>query len=186
MEDSAIVELYFQRNEEAITESDRKYGRYCAAIAANILHNREDEEECVSDTWLRAWNAIPPARPRILRAFFGKIVRNLSLNRWEMQRAGKRGGGETGVALDELAECLADPGLMEWSADRSVIADVLNRFLAGLSGEERIMFVRRYWYLDSVKEIAASMGFGESKVKMTLLRTRRALAAQLAEEGIIV
>ena len=104
MEDAEIIELYFRRSEEAIAESDRKYGAYCSSIAWRILKSREDSEECVSDTWLRAWGAMPPARPRFLRAFFGKITRNLSLGRYERDHAAKRGGGEVSIALDELGE----------------------------------------------------------------------------------
>jgi len=186
MEDHAIIELYNQRSERAIAESDRKYGRYCGAVAMRILQNAEDAEECVSDTWLRSWQAIPPARPRILKAFFGKITRNLSLNRLEREHADKRGGGETRVLLDELAECIADAGAAEWSADRAVITDVLNRFLADLPEENRKVFVRRYWYMEPVSEIAASLGSGESRIKMMLQRARKELSKRLAAEDIEV
>ena len=186
MEDHAIIDLYFQRSETAIAESDRKYGRYCGSVAFRILKNAEDSEECVSDTWLRAWNAMPPARPQILKAFFGKITRNLSLNRLEKETADKRGGGEHHVLLDELAECIADAGASEWSADRAVITEVLNRFLAALPEENRIIFVRRYWYMETVPEIAAAFASKESRIKMMLLRARKELAKQLKEEGIEV
>ena len=184
MEDSRIIELYFERSETAIVESERKYGRYCGTIAMNILGNREDTEECVSDTWLRAWNAIPPAKPRLLKAFFGRITRNLALNLWEKKRAGKRGGGESSVVLDELEECIADAEAYTWSADRYVLTETLNRFLKGLPEEKRTIFIRRYWYMDQVKDIASEMGLGESKVKMTLLRTRKELMEVLKKEGI--
>ena len=186
MEDAAIIELYFARREEAITESDRKYGRYCTVIASNILKNREDAEECVSDTWLRAWRAIPPTRPSVLKIFFGKITRNLSLNRWEKEHAAKRGGDGMDAVLEELEECIADAGAAGWSADRAVLTDVLNCFLSELKPEQRVMFVRRYWYMDPVKVIAEELGCGESKVKMTLSRAREKLAARLKEEGIEV
>lgn len=186
MEDQAIIELYFKRSEQALAESDLKYGHYCGKIALNILRNREDAEECVSDTWFRAWNAIPPERPNILKAFFGRITRNLSLNRLELLHADKRGGGESNVLLDELAECVADAGAAEWSADRAVITDVLNRFLEGLPETNRIVFVRRYWYMETVAEIARELSCGESRVKMMLMRGRRELAKQLKEEGIDV
>jgi RNA polymerase sigma-70 factor (ECF subfamily) len=184
MEDSRIIDLYWKRSEEAITESDRKYGRYCGTIAMNILGNREDVEECVSDTWLRAWNAIPPARPLILKAFLGKITRNLSLNMLEKSRAGKRGGGEGCAVLDELEEWIADEGADTWSADRYVLTETLKRFLSTLPEEKRVIFVRRYWYMDQVKTIADDLGVGESKVKMTLFRVRKELAQVLKKEGI--
>ena len=186
MEDAAIIELYFQRSERAVSESDKKYGRYCGTIARNILGNAEDAEECVSDTWLRAWNTIPPTRPSFLKAFFGKITRNLSLNRIEKDTAQKRGGGVTAAALDELAECVADERASNWSADGAVIKDTLNAFLKDLSRENRIVFVRRYWYFEAVKDIAKSMGFSESKTKMMLKRAREALAKKLEKEGIEV
>lgn len=186
MEDHAIIELYFQRSETALAESDRKYGKYCAAIARNILRSAEDAEECVSDTWLRAWHAIPPTRPQRLRIFFGRITRNLSLNRWEKENAEKRGGGEVSLALDELSECVADPAAMSWNPDGAVITEVLNAFLASLPAEKRTIFMRRYWYMESVRDIARSLGIGESKVKMTLLRAREALKELLLKEGISV
>ncbi len=184
MEDSRIIELYWERSEEALTESERKYGRYCGSIAMNILGNREDTEECVSDTWLRAWNAIPPAKPVFLKAFLGKITRNLALNLWEKNRAGKRGGGEGTAVLDELEECVADSGAGTWSADHYVLAEVLKTFLGTLAEEKRTIFIRRYWYMDPVKTIADDLGIGESKVKMTLMRTRKELAEVLRKEGI--
>ena len=184
MDDGRIIELYFERSESAVAESEKKYGRYCGTIALNILGNPEDAEECVSDTWLRAWNAIPPARPRFLKAFLGKITRNLALNVLEKNRAGKRGGGEGTAVLDELEEWIADSGAASWSADHYVLTETLKRFLNTLSEEKRTIFIRRYWYMDPVKVIADDMGIGESKVKMTLLRTRKALAEELAREGI--
>ena len=184
MDDSRIIELYFERSESAVAESEKKYGRYCGTIAMNILGNREDSEECVSDTWLRAWNAIPPAKPRFLKAFLGKITRNLALNLLEKNRASKRGGGEGTAVLDELEEGVADSGAATWSADRYVLTETLKRFLKDLPEERRVIFVRRYWYMQPVKEIAEDMGIGESKVKMTLLRTRKALAEELGKEGI--
>ena len=186
MEDTMIIDLYVKRIEAAITESDRKYGAYCGTIAGNILKNAQDTEECVNDTWLRAWNTIPPTIPVRLKAFFGRIARNLALNRWERERAAKRGGSEADLALDELTECISNARAEEWSADRAVLTDVLNRFLSELPEETRGMFVRRYWYMDPVKDIAARYGAGESKVKMTLMRARRELAKQLAAEGIDV
>lgn len=186
MEDKQIIDLYWQRSEQAISETDRKYGHYCKTIAQRILMSIEDSEECVSDTWLRAWNAIPPERPSILKAFLGKITRNLSINRYEQMHAAKRGGGEYASALDEIAECVADPHVETWSADREVLVATLNSFLGSMKKENRIIFVKRYWYMQSVKEIAEELKIGESKVKMTLLRARNDLAERLLKEGIEV
>ena len=184
MDDREIIELYLNRKEQAVTESDAKYGRYCGRIAYNILGDIEDTEECVSDTWLRAWNAIPPTIPKILKAFFGKITRNLSLNRLEKEHARKRGSGETGAVLDELAECVADPRAEAWSADSVVLRDTINAFLKDLPAENRRIFIRRYWYMDPVSQIALDERCGESRIKMILLRARKELAKRLTKEGI--
>ncbi len=184
MDDSRIINLFWERSESAIAETEKKYGRYCGTIAINILGNREDTEECVSDTWMRAWNAIPPARPVVLKAFLGKITRNLALNILEKNRAGKRGGGEGTAVLDELEECVADAGAASWSAEGYVLKETLEAFLKGLPEEKRVIFVRRYWYMDPVKKIAEDLSVTESKVKMTLLRTRKELAEVLKKEGI--
>ena len=184
MDDSRIINLFWERSESAIAETEKKYGRYCGTIAINILGNREDTEECVSDTWMRAWNAIPPARPVVLKAFLGKITRNLALNILEKNRAGKRGGGEGTAVLDELEECVADAGAASLSAEGYVLKDTLEAFLKGLPEEKRVIFVRRYWYMDPVKKIAEDLSVTESKVKMTLLRTRKELAEVLKKEGI--
>ena len=175
---------WMSRKEQAVTESDAKYGRYCGRIAYNILGDIEDTEECVSDTWLRAWNAIPPTIPKILKAFFGKITRNLSLNRLEKEHARKRGSGETGAVLDELAECVADPRAEAWSADSVVLRDTINAFLKDLPAENRRIFIRRYWYMDPVSQIALDERCGESRIKMILLRARKELAKRLMKEGI--
>lgn len=184
MEDQQIVELFWRRDQAAVTETARKYGRYCHAIAYNILHNREDSEECVNDTYLNAWRAMPPQRPERLSAFLGKIARNLSLKRWEKYHAEKRGAGQAALALDELAECVPASGSVEQAIDGLALAEVLDRFLASLPAERRKIFMRRYWYLSSIKEIAAEFGVSQSKVKMSLLRSREALRKTLEKEGI--
>ena len=184
MQDEQIIDLYWERSEEAIRETDKKYGKYCGTIAWNILYSAEDAEECVNDTWMNAWNAMPPHRPGFLKAFLGKITRNLALNLYEKKHAEKRGGGETAAPLSELEECIASPEAASWSPDRQVLTDVLNGFLRKLSYEKRTIFVRRYWYFDQVKDIARDLGISESKVKMTLLRQRRELAEILGKEGI--
>jgi len=184
MEDHQIVELYWARSERAIPETADKYGRYCYTIACHILHSREDSEECVNDTYLHAWNAMPPQRPNKLSAFLGRITRNLSLNRWDKYSAEKRGAGQVFLSLDELQECIPAPDRAEQIVDDIALADILNRFLASLSAENRKIFMRRYWYFSSVKEIAEDYRFSESKVKMSLLRSRARLKLLLEKEGI--
>ena len=144
MEDSRIVELYWDRDETAISESSAKYGGYCYQIAFRILALREDAEECVGDTWLRAWEAMPPSRPGRLDTFLGKITRNLSLDRWRAQRAQKRWQGQAEAALEELGDCLSAPGGVEQETEAAALAESLDRFLAALPQEKRVLFVRRY------------------------------------------
>ena len=184
MEDKQIVELYWARSERAISETKQKYGRYCRSIAYNILHNREDSEECVNDTYFNAWRAIPPQRPGRLSTYLGKITRNLALNKWEKYTAEKRGAGQVELALNELSECIPAPNRVDQAADDLAVAEILNRFLASLSKEARMIFMRRYWYFSPIKEIAADFAVGESKVKMTLMRTRNTLKNILEKEGI--
>ena len=186
MEDRSIVDLYWARDEEAIAASRDKYGAYCGAIARNILTDAEDVPECVNDTWLGAWNAIPPQRPDFLGAFLGRITRNLSLKRWRRQTAQKRGGGEVPLALEELSRALPageDPAAVYESKE---VAQSIDRFLRGLPKLVRQLFLRRYWYLESIAGIADSLGYGESRVKMSLLRTRKKLKQYLEQEGIVV
>lgn len=185
MDDGGIIALFWERSDRAIAESADKYGAYCRYIAHAILQNREDAEECVNDTWLRAWNAIPPRRPERLQFFLGKITRNLALNRWEKDRAQKRGGGQVPLILDELAECISAGTEGEHITDELHLRQVLDRFLAGLPARTRKIFVRRYWYMSPVKEIAAEYGLPESTVAVTLFRTRNQLKAVLEKEGIL-
>ena len=184
MEDNQIIRLYFDRSEEAISQTAAKYGKYCHTIAYNILHNFEDSEECVNDTYWKAWNIIPPRRPKRLAAFLGKITRNLSLDKYRHYTADKRGGGELAVALEELGDCISSIGSMGDHTEEIVLVEVLNSFLASLSAEHRKIFMRRYWYVSSVKEIADDYGITESKVKMSLLRSRNQLKTVLEKEGI--
>lgn len=186
MEDSKIIELYWDRSEQAISETSHKYGRYCHYIAYTILHNDKDSEECVNDTYLRAWNSIPPKRPRKLQTFLGKITRNLSLNKWEKLSAEKRGAGQISLVLDELAECIPGEEGVEHIAEDMVIRDTINCFLDRLPTETRKIFVRRYWYMSSVREIAQEYGLSESKVTVTLFRTREKLKTVLEKEGIVL
>ena len=186
MDDRQIIALYNERSEAALSETAKKYGRYCHTIAYNILRNEEDSEECVNDTWLRAWEAIPPQCPERLSAFLGKITRNLALNRYKHKNREKRGGGQMLLALEELAECIPGTNSAEEAANESLLVEELNRFLEGLPAEKRKIFMRRYWYMSSVKEIAEDFGLSESKVKMTLLRMRSKLKQTLEKEGIVL
>lgn len=183
MDDQQIIALYLARSERAIAETDARHGPYCRAIARRILQSPEDSEECVNDTWLRAWNAIPPQRPKRLAVFLGRITRNLALDRWEAQHTQKRGGGQVCLALEELAQCLPAPGEGDMTETLALV-QALDRFLSGLPRQARLLFLRRYWYLDSVEEAARQLGLGESAAKMSLARSRRKLKAVLEKEGI--
>ncbi len=184
MEDKEIVDLYWLRSESAISETRSKYGKYCYAIAYNILCNIEDSEECVNDTYLRAWNSMPQHRPSVLKTFLGKITRNLALNRYKVLSAGKRDHGRVPLALDELRECVPGEDNTAHIVDDLALAEILNQFLSSLSVDQRKIFMRRYWYLSSIKEIAEEYGVGESKVKMSLMRSRSKLKTLLETEGV--
>ncbi len=184
MDDTKIIDLYWTRSESAISETAKKYGSYCRSIAFRILRNDQDSEECVNDTWLGAWNAMPPKRPAVLSTFLGRITRNLSLNRWKRCCAEKRGSGEMAVALEELQECVPAPDGVEAALDDMALADALSRFLFSLPQESQKIFVQRYWYLCSIREIASNCGASTSKVKMSLLRSRQGLRKFLQKEGI--
>lgn len=186
MDDRQIIELYWERSEDAISKTEQKYGRFCRSIAYNILHNDEDSEECVSDTYLKAWNEMPPKRPERLSAFLGRITRNISLHRYDHRSAQMRGGGEVTLALDELGECISSKESVENTIDDLELAAFLNRFLAALAPQSRIIFVRRYWYLYSIKEISAQLGVSESKVKTSLFRTHNALRTLLEKEDTVL
>ncbi|MCD7806224.1 MAG: RNA polymerase sigma factor [Lachnospiraceae bacterium] len=183
MEDTAIIGLYWDRDERAIHETDVKYGAYCHTIAYHILENQEDSEECVNDTWLRAWNSMPPQRPSYLRLFLGKITRNLSLDIWKNKQAGKRGGGELALALDELAECVADTKDVEGELQAKELARTIDRFLHTLPERERTVFLQRYFYMYSTGEVAKLHQLRENHVLVILSRTRKKLAAYLRKEG---
>ena len=183
MDDQKIIDLYWARSETAISETAQKYGRYCHSIAFNILHDREDSEECVNDTFFNAWNTIPPQRPSRLSAFLGKITRNLSLNKWEQYHAEKRGCGQVPLALEELRDCIPALGNVEQAADDLVLTEILNQFLSMLPKDRRKIFMRRYWYMDTIKEIAKGYSMSESKVKMSLLRSRNELKQLVEKEG---
>ena len=181
MDDKRIVTLFFQRDEQALTETRQKYGRYLHRVAQNILPVPQDAEECVNDTYLRAWNAIPPHRPSRLSVFLGKITRRLALDRYAALTADKRGGGTTAHLLEEWRDAIPEGGD---PADDMAVRDVLSRFLRQLPAEKRRVFIRRYWYGDTIAAIAADSHSTESKVKMTLSRTRDELKTFLEKEGI--
>ena len=183
MNDKNIVDLYFNRDEEAITQTDKKYGRYCYSIAYNILTNKEDAEESVSDTYMTAWRAIPPRRPSVLSAFLGKITRHISIDRWRERSAYKRGGGEVTLALEELEDCVAGLQNVEMEYERKELIRAYVKFLDTLPITERRVFLCRYWYVDSVEAIAEKFGFSQSKVKTMLYRTRKKFRKTLWEEG---
>jgi len=184
MDDRQILKLFEERSEAAISETAEKYGRYCHTIAYNILCNEEDTEECVNDTYLKAWEAIPPQVPEKLSAFLGKITRNLALDKYRFYNSAKRGGGQTALALEELQECVSAADSTEQAVSDKLLVEILNRFLKELPLEKRRIFMKRYWYLQSIQEIAGELAISESKVKMTLLRTRSKLKQVLEKEGI--
>ncbi len=181
MEDRQIVDLYWARSEDAIEKTQEKYGKYCLYIAKNILGSDEDAEECVNDAYVNVWNSIPPNRPEKLSAFIGKITRNLALNRISYKKAKKR-AGQSELVLEELEECL--PAMQGDPSDELLLRDALNCFLASLPRLTRMIFMKRYWYMASVRDIANDCGVGESRVKVTLMRTRTKLKEYLEKEGI--
>lgn len=184
MEDIQIIDLFWNRSEEAISETDRKYGAYCRTIAGNILPSREDTEECVSDAYYQLWNAIPPHRPLRFQSYLGKVTRNLALTRYRFLHAEKRGSGQIELALEELGEAVPDRSGSESITEKLVLTEVLNRFLGSLEPRARIFFVQRYWYFYPVKQIAFLGRVTESRVKMSLLRSRKALKEMLVQEGV--
>lgn len=183
MEDSAIVTLYWQRSEQAIAESDTKYGPYCGHIAYGLLQNSEDTQECVSDTWLAAWNAMPPHRPAVLRLFLGKLTRRLSLQRLRRQGRLKRGGRRGSAGAGGAGRLRSAGGDAQQALEGRELTRLLNRFLSGLPAAQRQVFLARYWYGAAVKDIARQFGYSESKVKSMLYRTREKLRLTLEKEG---
>lgn len=184
MTDNQIIQLYLERSENAVEQTKTKYGNYCYSVAMNILDNNEDSEECVNDTYLKAWNCIPPQKPARFSAFLGKITRCLALDMYRRKKAEKRGGRINEVS-EELSECLISADDVESHIDEVVLTGIINDFLSQLSAEQRKVFVRRYWYFCSINEIAAENGISKSKVKMMLLRIRNELKAKLEKEFFI-
>ena len=185
MDDESIIDLYWKRDEYAITATIVKYGAYCGSIAKNILQNNEDTEECISDTWLNTWNAIPPHRPPKLSAFLGKITRELSLNRYKARYTQKRGSGELVLALDELDEVIASTGAsVEQAIEYQEVGKTISDFLRKQPDESTDVFIRRYFHLCPIKQISDEFSISESKVKSILFRTRNRLRLYLESEGI--
>ena len=185
MEDSGIIALYWQRDQRAISETDSKYGLFCRSLAQRILSSREDAEECVNDTWHRAWNTMPPERPRSLRAYLARIARNLSIDRWRKSRAKKR-NIELEVMLSELEDCAAGGVSAEAAAENREITEGIERWLRSLPQEERRFLLGRYWYGKRVDELAAAAGCTPNRMAQRLRRLREGLRQSLEEEGISV
>ncbi len=185
MEDSRIIDLYWARDEQAIDATAKKYGRYCYRIAFNILSNNEDANESVNDTYMGAWKSIPPHRPSVLSTFLGKLTRRISLNKWRNQNRSKRGGGEVLMALDELSECIPSQHTPERELEMKELAQAINRFVGTLQPTERDIFVSRYWFLASIKEISLKFDYTESKTKSILFRVRKKLMNYLLKEGLV-
>ena len=185
MEDSQIVALYLNRDERALTETAHKYASYCHSIAYRILGNRSDAEEVVNDAYMGAWKSIPPNRPLSFSAYIGKITRSLALAKWRNSRTAKRGGGQTALALEELAECIPDKGNVEQQLEMKELTACMNRFVRSLPETEQKVFILRYWHLYSIGEIAKRFHFSESKVKSMLCRTRRKLCKDLKKEELL-
>lgn len=185
MEDREIIDLYWQRAQEAVTETERKYGAYLRTIAFHILRSREDAEESLNDTYYDAWNSMPPLRPVNLQGFLGQITRRRSIDRWRRDRTKKRGGDVMTLALEELEGCIPGGGSPEERLQDRELGRCIDQFLRMLPVRERQVFIRRYWYMDSIQELCRSFGLGQSQTKSMLLRTRRRLRDYLEERGAL-
>lgn len=186
MTDYEIIGLYNERNQEAVAATQDKYGAYCMKIAFNILSDRRDSEECVNDTYLQAWNTIPPQFPKVLRAFLGKITRNLSIDTLRKRKSVKRGAGEIDIIFEELEECIPGEDQIESAITQAEITEAVNEFLSGLSYEQRKLFVKRYWYAETLASSAASLGMSESKAASALFRMRKRLREHFNERGLSI
>lgn len=183
MRDEEIINLYWERQEKAICETDKKYGKYCSTISFNILQNNEEARECVNDTYLKTWNNIPPQRPNVFKIYLGKIARNLAINQYERKKAKKR-DYTLEIALEELNECISSNNNVEEELNYNELVNMLNTFLSELSQNKRKIFLERYWYLYSIKEISSNNKISESNVKIILLRLRNQLKNYLKEGGL--
>lgn len=185
MEDHEIINLYYDRAQQAITETSSKYNAYCMHIARAILGDEEDAKECVNDTWLKAWNTIPPQKPKHLAAYLGRITRNASIDRMRTRTRKQRGGHETELVLEELQDCIAHSTNVEREIEGRELTAAINVFLGTLSAFDRNVFVCRYWYLDPVRDIAKATHASESRIKSILFRLRKKLRVYLEEEGLL-
>lgn len=185
MEDSQIIKLYIDRDEQALVHTKENYSDYCRYIANNILGSREDADEALNDTWLAAWNSIPPHMPMCLRTFLGRLTRNISLKRVRNDKAVKRGGTETRVIFEEIEDWLKSSQDVEKEISHKALVGAINSFLDSVSDTERCVFVSRYWYMRSVSDIAHEYSFSESKIKSMLFRMRKRLYERLEKEGFI-
>lgn len=183
MDDNMIIQMFWERDERAISEVSKKYGRHLIAVAERILLNHEDAKECVNDAYMKTWNAIPPNRPNVLRTFIGKIVKCRAVSFLRANSAEKRGGGEIALVLDELEECVSDNGSVENSFETKQIIESINEFLWKCSEFNRQVFVLRYWHCESVSDIAERFGTSENKISVSLYRTRNKLKEVLEREG---
>lgn len=186
MEDQKIIELYFVRDEQAVVQTQRKYGSYCMSVAGAILDDPADAEETVNDTWLRAWNSIPPQRPKVLKLFLARITRNLALNTYRERNAQKRGGGETALALEELAECIPARGDVQDALDARELGRVIQKFLETQPKRERSIFLQRYFSVEPISAIAVRHGITEVNARKILTRVRNKLRNHLTKEGYTV
>jgi len=186
LEDSAIVALYWQRQETALSKTQEKYGRRLYGTAQNILRDDEDSKECVNDALFKAWQAIPPSRPELLGAFLVKITRNLAINRWKAKRADKRGGDEVDLLLSELQDCIPAAGGVEDMLNAAAVTEIINEYLQSLEQTARVIFVLRYFHGESLGDISRRFQMNENNVKSILFRARKKLKAQLEKEEVIV
>ncbi|MBR6872824.1 MAG: RNA polymerase sigma factor [Ruminococcus sp.] len=185
MTDSELTILFFSRDEKAVAEAKLLYGTYCKTVALNILRSEDDADECVADALLAAWQSIPPARPENLRTYLAKLTRNAAISRWRRTKAEKRGSGHIELLLEELSDAAGSDNALDRIDDTLSLREAFNSFLASLGEEQRRIFLRRYWYMHSISEIAGALGISESKVKVTLSRTRSKLKKLLEREGLL-
>lgn len=186
VEDEQIIALFFQRDQRAIEACRNQYGPFCSSVANRIAPTPEDGEECLNDALLRAWNSIPPQHPKSLGGFLAALTRNLAIDRLREHAAQKRGGGEIPLVLEELEEAVPAPGSVEETVERHLLTESINRFLRGLLEKERLLFLRRYWYLCSVKQAGTMGGMSEGTAASLLRRTRNKLKKHLEQEGYVL
>ena len=185
MTDEKIIDLFWLRDESAVNEVSAKYGGYCRTVSGNILGNSEDCDECLNDTWLKAWNSIPPQRPKNLKMFLAKITRNLAFDRYRKQTAEKRGGGEAALILEELEECVSDGNNVEKTVISKEIGYSVNKFLGTLSERDRNIFIRRYFFSESTETISEKYALTANNIMVILTRTRKKLKEYLTMEGLL-